>query len=95
MLALALTGKPPRNIAPSLGAVLMGRIRGSGCRAANPDGIKALVEDAEGSEEAASRDGKKRVRDVVDLGVVNVLVDGSAIRSATGGTLELPLEFGA
>src|ERR1035437_4331524 len=55
--------------------------------------IKTLVEDSERSKESARGDGDVRTGNVVDLGIVEVLVDGSAVRSAIGRTLKLALEF--
>ena len=95
MLASALTGKPPRNIAPSLGAVLIGRIRGSGCSARIQTGYRRSLKIPNGVRKPARRDREVRVRDVVDLRVVDVLVDRPAVGSAIGRTLKLSFELRA
>ena len=66
-----------------------------GLQGANPDGIEPLVEDAEGRQETAGGDRKKRVGDVVGLKVVEMLGDRTGIRATGGRTLELAFEFGA
>ena len=92
-VGLGVDGKPPRNMAPSLGAVLMGRIKRVGLQGANPDGIEALVKYSEGREEPARGDGDVRTGNVVDLSVVDVLIDWSAVGSATRRTLKLAFKF--
>src|SRR5579862_1088981 len=72
-----------------------GQNQGIRLQAADPNWIKALIEDSERSKKAPCRDGHISIGDVIDLRVVNMFVYRSAVRPTTRRALELPFEFRA
>ena len=78
---------------PSLEAVAIGKISGSGCKARIHIRVKAFIENPERRKESSHCDRDVRIRDVVGLQVVEVLVYRPTERPALSWTLELSFKL--